>query len=187
MMNEAKYTIVGRYMDGIKVAGYHLLENDGSARRFSREQVIYLVGRGDVANCKGQIYKEEVLLRGVGVNLNDLPVVNDRTGGMKNTENLGRVARGATTEQALAQFLIVGRIVVDGKTIGFTVRNAGGVEYNLKREKVELMASKLMIGNARVQTYKGRNILRMMGCAIADLPVTKRASEDEVEVHGASK
>ena len=172
MASDLKYTIVGRYMDGTNVVGYHLLSNDGNgARRFSREQVIYLVGRGHVANCKGQIYKEEVLLRGVGISLNNLPVIDEKTGNMRNTENIGRIPRGATNDQALSQFNIVARIVEGNRNIGFIVRNAGGVEKKISRANVEKLASELLIGNARVQNYGGSKILRLINGKLEDLPI----------------
>jgi len=172
MAGTARYTIVGRYMDGSSVTGYHLLDVNGEQRRVTREQVIFLVGKGDISNCRGQLHKDDVILRGVGINLNDLPVVNENTGELKNTANLGRVARGATTEQALAQFMIVGKIIQGNRTIGFTIANAGGATKDISREQAEKLAGRLRIGNARLQEYKGRKIIRLINGKMEDLPVT---------------
>ena len=43
-------------MDGKEVTGYHLHSMEtGKSGRYSRDQVAYLVGRGQVTNCEGQI------------------------------------------------------------------------------------------------------------------------------------
>ena len=174
MAGQAKYTIVGRYMDGQAVTYYHLLATNGEQRKVTREQVIFLVGKGDIGNCKGQLHKENVLLRGVGINLNDLPVVDEKTGTMKNTDRLGRIARGASNEQALAQFIIVGKVTRGNKIEEFTIANAGGKLKDIPREHVERLAGDLRIGNARLQRYKGRPILRLIdGRKLEDLPTTR--------------
>lgn len=52
MANKIQYSIVGRYMNGTEVTGYHLQSIEtGKAGKFTREQVIFLVGRGQVTNC----------------------------------------------------------------------------------------------------------------------------------------
>jgi len=179
MAGTEKLTIVGRYMDGPTVTGYHLLGENGEQRRVSREQLIFLVGKGVITNCKGQFHKDEVLLRGVGINLNNLPVVNDKTGELRRTENIGRIARGATTEQALTQIMIVGRIVKGNKTVGFTVANAGGQTKDISRKTAEELAEKLKIGNARVQEYRGRKIIRLLNGTIEGLPITREIQVED--------
>lgn len=43
------YQIVGRYMDGKEVTGYHLQSMDtGKSGRHTREQVVFLVGKGQI-------------------------------------------------------------------------------------------------------------------------------------------
>ena len=172
MSEKAKYTIVGRYMDGSTVTAYHLLDGEGQQRRVTREQVIFLVGRGEVSNCKGQLHKESVLLRGVGINITDLPIVNEKTGELKNTDGLGRIARGSTNEQAISQLMIVGKVVSGNKVVGFTVANAGGRSKDISRAQANKLAKQMRIGNARYQEYKGRGILRVLDCGIKDLPIT---------------
>lgn len=172
MAAQAKYTVVGRYMDGATVMAYHLLDIDGEQRKLTREQVIFLVGKGDISNCKGQLHKNKVLLRGIGININDLPIVDEKTGNMKNTDNLGRIARGATNAQALAQFTIIGKIVQGSKVVGFTVANVGGATRDITRAQAETAAKQMKIGNARIQDYKGRPILRLLNIKMGELPVT---------------
>ena len=60
---KTEYQIVGRYMSGKSVVGYHLQSLEtGKSGRFTKEQVYYLVGNDQVTNCTGQIYKDDVLL-----------------------------------------------------------------------------------------------------------------------------
>ncbi len=66
-----EYAIVGRYMDDKEVVAYALQSIEASkSGRYTREQVAYLVGRGQVTNCEGQIYKDagySILNRGIGL------------------------------------------------------------------------------------------------------------------------
>ena len=58
-------------MDGADVTGYHLQSiESGKSGRFTKGQVCFLVGRGQITNCTAQLYKEDVLLRGNGMSLN---------------------------------------------------------------------------------------------------------------------
>ena len=69
-----EYEMTGRVMKGPEVIGYELKRLDtGKVGMYPRDQVVYLVGRGQVTNCTGEIYKDRVLLTGKGMSLNDLP------------------------------------------------------------------------------------------------------------------
>ena len=166
-----EYQIVGRYMDGKEVTGYHLQSIDnGKSGRYTKEQVCYLVGRGQVTNCTGQLYQDKVLLRGNGMSLEDLPVQYE-DGGSRNMEQLGRVRKGTSAEQAMTQFLIVGAIKSGRNTIGYVIQNAGSGIKKVKRQQVVELAQAGRIGNARVQNYNGKLLLRGVGCNLDELPV----------------
>ena len=93
-----EYQIVGRYMNGSEVTGYHLQSiEQGKSGRYTREQVVYLVGRGQVTNCTGQIYQDKVILRGNGMSLDDLPVKYE-DGDTRNMDKVGKVRRGTSAE-----------------------------------------------------------------------------------------
>lgn len=87
MAVKTKYKIIGRFMSGKEVTGYILKSSNGNTNRYSREQVAFLVGRGQVINCDGQIYKDKLLLRGVGISLDDLPVQYETNTNVKNSDN----------------------------------------------------------------------------------------------------
>ena len=166
-----EYQIVGRYMDGKEVTGYHLQSIEtGKAGKFTREQVCYLVGRDQVTNCTGQIYKDKVLLRGNGMSLDDLPIQYE-DGSMKNTEALGKIKKGTTTSQAMEQFQIVGTIRSGRNTVGYVIQNAGCGIKKIRRAQLISLVEQGKVGNARLQNYQGKVLLRGVGCNLDQLPV----------------
>lgn len=166
-----EYQIVGRYMDGKEVTGYHLQSLDtGKAGRYSREQVAYLVGRGQISNCEGQIYKDKLLLRGVGVSLDDLPVQQE-DGRMTRTSGVGKIRRGTSGADAMTQLMIV-KVIASGRNVlGYVLQNAGGGTTNISRAKVMELAKAGRIGNARYQESNGKPILRGVGVNLNALEV----------------
>lgn len=165
-----EYQIVGRYMSGKEVVGYHLQSIDtGKSGRYTKEQVCWLVGRDQITNCTGQIYQDKVLLRGKGMSLEDLPVQYD-DGDTRNMEQLGKIRKGTSVPNAMEQFMIVGTIKSGRNTVGYVVQNAGCGIKKLKRQQVIELASAGKIGNARVQNYNGNVLLRGVGCNLDELP-----------------
>lgn len=170
MANRIEYQIVGRYMDGKEVTGYHLqsIEN-GKSNRFTKEQVYFLVGRGQVSNCSGQLYQDKVLLRGVGMSLEDLPIQRE-DGTLTRTDSIGKVRKGTTPQDAMTQFMIVKSITDGRNTVGYIVANAGGATKNATRQQVFDLAKQGKIGNARYQESNGKPILRGVDLNLNELP-----------------
>lgn len=165
-----QYQIVGRYMDGKEVIAYHLQSLDtGKQGKYSRDQVAFLVGRGQITNCEGQIYKDKVLLRGVGISLDSLPVQQE-DGSLSRTGNIGHVRRGKTAQDAMTQYMIVGTITQGRSTVGYVIQNAGGGQAKISRAKLLELAKAGQIGNARVQMYQGKPILKGVNCNLNELP-----------------
>ena len=165
-----EYQIVGRYMDGKEVTAYHLqsLEN-GKAGRYTKEQTIFLVGRGQVTNCEGQIYQDKVLLRGKGISLEDLPVQQEN-GDLSRTTGVGKVRRGTAAGDAMTQVMIVGSLVRGRNVLGYIIQNAGGGTTQIDRDKLLVLAREGRVGNARVQMYQGKPILKGVDCDLSALP-----------------
>ena len=167
------YQIVGRYMDGKEVTGYHLQSIDtGKSGRYTREQVVFLVGKGQIQNCSGQIYQDKVILRGVGMSLDDLPVQQEN-GTLSRTDGVGKIRKGATAADVMTQFIIVGSLVSGRNTVGYVIRNAAGQTKQISREDALRLAKDGRIGNARVQEYNGRILLRGVGVNLNELPITQ--------------
>ena len=176
-----EYQIVGRYMDGSEVVAYHLQSlEQGKSGRYTKDQVYYLVGRDQVTNCTGQIYQDKVLLRGKGISLDDLPIKYE-DGETKNMEQVGRIKRGTSAEQAMEQFMIVGTVKSGRNTVGYTIQNVGGATKDIDREQLIQLASDGKIGNARVQNSQGRTILRGINVNIDELP-SKNIDRDSSSV-----
>lgn len=165
-----EYQIVGRYMNGKEVTAYHLLSLEtGKAGKFTKEQVAFLVGRDQVTNCSGQIYQDKVLLRGVGMSLEDLPVQYEN-GDLAKTANIGHIRRGTSTADAMTQVLLAG-VIVDGRSaVGYVIQNSGGGQTKVSREQLLSMARAGKVGNARVQMYQGKPILKGVNCDLKQLP-----------------
>lgn len=165
-----QYQIVGRYMDGKEVTGYHLQSLDtGKSGKYNKEQVCFLVGRDQVTNCEGQIYQDKVLLRGKGISLDDLPVQQEN-GSLSRTDNIGRVRRGTSASDAMTQVVIVGSVVRGRNVLGYVIQNAGGGKTQVERDKLLELARAGRVGNARVQMYQGRMILKGVGVDLSQLP-----------------
>lgn len=74
------FKITGRYMNGREVTGYHMVDlKTGRARKYTREQVCFYAGAKQIENCMGNVYEDKVILRGVGVALEDLPIKQEGT------------------------------------------------------------------------------------------------------------
>lgn len=175
-----EYQIVGRYMDGKEVTGYHLQSlSTGKAGRFTREQIAFLVGRGQITNCTGQLYGDRVLLRGVGCNLDSLPVQQE-DGSLSRTDQIGHVRKGTSAVDAMTQMMIIGTINQGRNTVGYVVRNAGGRVAKISRKSVIEYARAGRIGNARVQMNNGVELLRGVNCNLNDLPSEQYGQLDQI-------
>lgn len=164
------YQIVGRYMNGSEVTGYHLQSMEtGKQGKYTKEQTIFLVGRGQVTNCSGQIYQDKVILRGIGVSLEDLPVKQEN-GGLTRTDLIGKVRKGTSSSDAMIQAMVIGSIVDGRNVIGYVLRNAGGGVIKAPRDRVLQLAKAGRIGNMRAQTSNGKDILRGVGINLNELP-----------------
>lgn len=180
-----QYQIVGRYMDGTSVTGYQMQSIEtGKSGKFTREQAAFLVGRGQVTNCDASIYQDKIIFKGIGVSLESLPIIRD--GKVSNTDRIGHVRKDVTPEQAVNQLMISGVIVSGRNTVGYVIRNAGGQEKKIKREDCLKLASQNRLGNARIQNYNGKVILRGVGVNLNELPVINIGKENQAGQAGAS-
>lgn len=176
-----EYQIVGRYMNGSEVTGYHLQSIEtGKSGKYTKEQVCYLVGRDQITNCTGQIYKDEVLLRGKGMSLSDLPVQYE-DGDTRNMDRVGKVRKGTDMSAAMEQFLIVGTIKSGRNTVGYVIQNAGCGIKRVNRKQIIELARVGKVGNARVQTYQGKDLLRGVGCNLDELPSEEIPTVNKVD------
>lgn len=166
MANKVTYRITARYMAGREVNAYRVVSsNSGAERKFTRDQIIFLVGKGSITNCKGQMYRDTVILNGVGINLTDLPVIKEEA-------TVKEV--GAQRESNGATGTILKRILKNQESknaIGYEIRMPNGEIKKLDRNSVAKLAFEKRISNASAQKYQDRLVLRGYNCDLKDLPV----------------
>ena len=129
------YSVTGRYMDGQKLIGYHLVGEDGSQAQVSKEQVIWLIGKGAISNMRLQIgTNKEIIIRGKGVNLNNLPVFDQGKQQFRNTDasqaaanSKVSVARSNVSDaNPMGQYKILKRIMYKNNCLGYEVVDHSG-------------------------------------------------------------
>lgn len=174
MAKRAEYQMVGVYKDGEdgkEVTGYHLQNLEaGTSRRYTREQTCFLVGKGQITNCSGQIYKDKVILRGEGMRIEELPV-KKRDGSVRNSAYTGKTRRNDSATDIMNRLNIVAVIKKGGRNVvAYRLENAGGATNDFPREQVWSMAKQGRIGNARVQQHQGKTLLRGVGVNLQELP-----------------
>lgn len=177
MANNEKYVVTGRYMKGTEVVGYHLVSNlTNEQKKVSREQFIYLLGKGLIANCTGQLYSDQVIIRGTnGVNIGALPIYDENKKNIRNSTGITNVIpKDGKMSDIMNQLTITARLMNGRENIGFELKNYGGSIARYTREQVLNLAEKRLITNATVQNLndKGVNkkILRGAGVELRNLP-----------------
>lgn len=163
--NDIKYMIVGKYVevkdDKEKVVGFQVRQNDGSEdKKYSVEEVAFLIGTGDVVNCSGFVNDStgEFVFRGVG----NLPVVGED---ITKTSMRAKAAAGA----------IVKLVHNDNdirNIVAYQIKTPSGRIQVMSRESVVKLAKEGLLANARVQMANGKVILRSVDKSVklTDLP-----------------
>lgn len=183
--NNIMYKVTGRYMEGQKVIGYHLVGEDGSQAQETKSRVIWLINRGMISNMRIQLGPDnEAIIRGKGINLNNLPVFdigkqqyrdNDISQDAANTNV--NVSKHVKDANAMGQYKILKRIMYKNKCLGYELQDYSGQITRKKREQVIELAVQRLISNAIAQKYKrqDRDIpdigLRGAGCDLNSLPI----------------
>jgi len=165
MQNTVKYKIVGRYMRGVEVIGYHVVDSMGKDMPLDKESVQQMALDNIIVNCKAQLDNGEVRIKGVGCKLRDLPVIDADTGKPRGSDSGGKANR--------AIFTIVARIFEGKGIIGYVVRDGEGVDRKVRRSDVFRLAEAGKITNARVQMDRGNVLLRGVNCDLAQLPTLR--------------
>lgn len=180
------YRVTGRYMDGQKLIGYHLVGEDGSQAQEGRDRVIWLIGKGIISNMRIQLGNDgEAIIRGKGINLNTLPVFDPNKNKYRNTENSQAVAHSNVSVKSssvqdvspMGQYKIVRRIMLKNKCLGYELQDYSGAVSRKKREDVMKLAVQKLVCNAVAQRYTRPDsstpelILRGVNCDLGKLPI----------------
>ena len=72
------FSVVGRYVGNNNVAvGYRIEGSDGTTIKVNIGQLVELIKSGCITNCRLQSYRGTYIIIGNGINLNDLPILNN--------------------------------------------------------------------------------------------------------------
>ena len=181
------YRVTGRYMDGQRLIGYHLVGEDGSQAQESKERVIWLIGKGLITNMRVQIGTDkEVIIRGKGINLNKLPVFDQGKQQFRNNEVSQTVSNSKVSVansnvkdiNKMGQYTVRRRIMYKNQCLGYEVSDYSDSTRlaRMSRDKViELAAQKLMSNvvahkSLVKETGETKIILRGVGIDLRNLP-----------------
>ena len=178
MAGNIVYRVTGRYMAGSEVTEYHLVGSDGSTLRVGKDKAILMISRGLIENMRVQYSGSEVIIRGKGTNLNNLPVYDIKKDNFRsnNTPVQGTTAR-TTRQNPMAQYKIIKRIMFKTSCVGYTIQDATGKEVNINSTKAKDMALRGFFTNADARKYmpngetEPRVVIRGVGCDLKNLPV----------------
>lgn len=180
------YRVTGRYMTGSTVVAYHLVGSDGSQVVANKDRAIYMIGRGQIENMRIQVNGEDILVRGKGINLNNLPVFDTNKNGFRsNTASQETEATRVNPKKnsginPMGQLKLTKRIMYQQNCLGYIVEDRSGHEMKLNRKRVVELATEKLICNAVIQKYtpagtnESKIILRGIGgCEIDKLPIVR--------------
>lgn len=182
MQAMGKYRVVGRYMDGHKVIGYHLMCPDGSQMRVTKGRAIALITEGKIENMRIQTDSSSeyggIIIRGNGVNLNTLPVYNEKSGEYNSrSSTISGAANKNTSENPMGQLEVVGKIMREKSLMGYCIKDASGAISKMHKADVLKLALQKRVSNVAVQrlTKDGvtNYILRGVGCNLKEIPIIR--------------
>lgn len=150
-----RYKITGRYMEGIQIIGYQLLSETGETSKIKKETMEKMAEQGLITNCKVITYNNKVYVRGIGIRISELPILNisdNKSDGTKSTME------------------IVGRLLSNTELVGYLVRESTGTEYRISKEKAWLLTMEGTISNAEARISGDNKLILGKGIELRKLP-----------------
>lgn len=161
-----RYTVTARYMDGVKVTAYHLVDAYGNGRKVDRNVVAQLALDKLILNVSAQMYNNTIVIKGIKCKLTDLPVIDEISGKIKGEQD-------NKSKQNVGKYSIIARILLGKSIYGYVLSNVNGDKKKVSRDVVLNLARDGKIINARAQLYGGKMLLRGVGVELAQLPVIR--------------
>lgn len=165
------YSVVGRYMVGSKVSGYHVIGSDGSNEQLTKNQLIRLVFKDKITNCRVQMCNDCPILRGKGIDLAKLPVYDEVTQKLRAGNSLVDTSE-TDPNKVFGKLSIKARLTENGKTVGYMVEDISGTQKRLSTSRVLELALDGQIGNATILN-NDEPTLKGIGCELESLPAIK--------------
>lgn len=160
------YSVVGRYMVGSKVSGYHIVGSDGSNKQITKNQLIRLVYKGCISNCRVQMCNDYPILRGKGIDLGKLPTYNEANQQVKVGDSLINIG---DPNKVFGQLIIKAKLIENGNIVGYMVEDISGTKKKLSTSRVLELALENQIGNAKISD-RDKPTLEGVGIDLSDLP-----------------
>jgi hypothetical protein len=179
------YKATGRYMDGQRVIGYHLVGEDGSQSQENKDRVKFLIEHGIIVNMRLQTGENgEQIIRGKGVNLNNLPIFdigkqtfrNDSTSQSAATSKVPVKKSPVADVNLMGQYKLTKRIMLNGKCIGYEIQDYSGATQRQDINKIKQLAYQRLISNAITNKYTneaGETVVKLRGVGgdLSSLPI----------------
>ena len=159
------FTLVGRQTSGTSVIGYMVMDNrTGKVQSVDKNTVYNLALNKRIEGVIAQEYMGRITMKGVHTKISSLPEYDKEGNLIKSTD----ISEGKKR-------LYITYKVIDGKTTlgyGVDLYNQGRIisKCVITREQLIQFARAGTVINARCQTSNGKDILRGVGCNIAELP-----------------
>lgn len=179
------YRVTGRYMEGQKIVGYHLVGEDGSQAQESKEHIIRMINTGRITNMRVQTGSNgEEIIRGKGINLNKLPVYDLAKQQFRDNEASQSAASSKVSVNrsnleninSMGQYHITKRIMYKNKCLAYELQDYSGKVTRMQRDKVLKLAVERLIANAVANKVIDKNtglpilILRGVGVELRNIP-----------------
>lgn len=177
------YSVAGRYMDGTKVLAYHVVNSDsGKSKRLTKIQLCYFIGKGEIDNCVCSVYGDDMVLRGKGIKLEDLPVINEYKGTMKEGKKTDN-EKAAQINSIISKSAIIAILEKDGNVIGYEISTPNNSRKRVNRDLIIKLIVENKISNAKVGLKNGKTVIDISNVSkVQKIDVSSNKDDGEVKV-----
>lgn len=135
-----KYRVIARVYKGTKLDHYKQICSNGQQRELDKEQLAYLAAKGQIENLQAYITKDDVEFKGIGININDLPVER-----LKSDSVLEKEDAAAKKDYLVT---LIGALMNGRTLVGYYAKTADGQKGTFQKEKIIEMAGQGLVTNA---------------------------------------
>lgn len=156
------YKLSARVMEGSQIVGYKLLDEEGNETRIKKETVENLAEEGLIVNCTVIEDNGKKYLKGLGISISELPVID-----LKQNESSKIASEGK-------KLRLVKRVLDKGKGLtGYIAESDDNQEYRLSLEETWVLCRKGVILNAKAQLSENTKLLVGIDSELRLLPTVE--------------